>query len=213
MQIANYKLPKRAKQRSMEKRAAPGAARRAPPTAVTTARDLLATLQSPLHEARLAAFFILERQFQRGDESVRKSVFLAYRGNMAQVNNWDLVDSSAPSIVGGWLFDKNRSWLHKLSRSENLWQRRIAILATLHFIRKEDFDDTLRLAETLLRDEHDLIHKAVGWMLREMGKRNPVPLRAFLDAHHAAMPRTMLRYAIERLPERERKQYLAGKRS
>ncbi|HLD49255.1 MAG TPA: DNA alkylation repair protein, partial [archaeon] len=124
------------------------------------------------------------------------------------INNWDLVDLSAPNILGDYLIDKDRKILHKLAESKNLWERRIAILATYTFIRKNDFDDTLKIAEMLLNDKHDLIHKAVGWMLREVGKRNIEKEEQFLKKHHKKMPRTMLRYAIEKLDKKKRKYYL-----
>jgi 3-methyladenine DNA glycosylase AlkD len=132
-----------------------------------------------------------------------------------RVNNWDLVDSSAPQLVGFHLAEYgcgDASLLDKLARDKNLWRRRVAIVSTLHFIRKQRFGETLRISEALLGDKEDLIHKATGWMLREMGKKNVAPLHAFLDRHAAMMPRTMLRYAIEKFPEKTRKEYLARSR-
>ena len=125
------------------------------------------------------------------------------------INNWDLVDSSAPQIVGGWLFERKRAPLYKLVKSRSLWERRIALLATFYFIRKNDFNDTLGLSELLLEDDEDLIHKATGWMLREAGKRDIDVLTGFLDRHSETMPRTMLRYALEKLPDKQRKRYMA----
>ncbi len=168
-------------------------------------------LQSKAHEDRLAALVILVGQFERGTPAARKQIFELYLGSTAHINNWDLVDVSAPQIVGGYLADKSRRPLYRLARSASLWERRISILATLAFIRQQDFDDTLRLAELLLADREDLIHKATGWMLREVGKRDQDALEGFLDRHYQEMPRTMLRYAIERLPEPERRLYMARK--
>ena len=134
-----------------------------------------------------------------------------YLKNTGRINNWDLVDLSAPQIVGGWLFDKDRKILLKLAKSKSLWERRIAIIATLYFIRRDDFSSTLNLAEILLDDKEDLIHKAVGWMLREVGKRSLKAEEAFLDTHCTMMPRTALRYAIEKFPEKKRQSYLCRK--
>ena len=169
-------------------------------------------LQSPIHEERLLALFILTNAYERADESGRAAVYRLYLKNLAHVNNWDLVDSSAPCIVGPHLEKRSRKILFRLARSKILWRRRVAVLATFHFIRQGDFADALRLAELLLDDGHDLMHKAVGWMLREIGKRDVAELKKFLHKHAAQMPRTMLRYAIEKFPERDRKRYLqAGK--
>ncbi len=171
-----------------------------------------ALLASPIHEARLLALLILVRQFARGDLATRRAIFELYLKNTNQINNWDLVDTTAPHIVGAFLLDRGRKPLYRLARSARLWERRIAIMATLEFIRHDQFDDTLAIAEILLRDKEDLIHKAVGWMLREVGKRDPATAVAFLDRHYRSMPRTMLRYAIERFPERKRQAYLKGTR-
>lgn len=167
-------------------------------------------LQSPIHEERLLALFILVMQFQKGDEDEREKVYRVYLNNLRFVNNWDLVDSSAPRIVGVWLSNKDRTPLYDLARSPKLWRRRVAIMATLHFINQDDYKDTLRLAGLLLGDKHDLIHKAVGWMLREIGNRNRGQEEIFLKKHYEKMPRTMLRYAIEKFPVQKRKAYLAG---
>ena len=167
-------------------------------------------LQSPWHEDRLAALLLLVHQFERGDEGARKSTYDLYVQRFDRINNWDLVDTSAPQIVGGWLADRDRRVLTKWAKSPRLWTRRVAVLATLFFIRQGDFDDILRLAAMLLDDREDLMHKAVGWMLREAGKRDESVLDAFLVEHCRAMPRTMLRYAIERLEPAKRERYMRG---
>ena len=165
-------------------------------------------LQSPIHEERLLALLILTDAYERADESGRAAIYRLYLKNLARVNNWDLVDCSAPRIVGRHLKERPRKILFRLARSKTLWNRRVAVLATFYFIRQDDFGDSLRLAELLLDDGHDLMHKAVGWMLREMGKRDVAELKKFLRKHAARMPRTMLRYAIEKLSGRERQFYL-----
>ncbi|MGA2852534.1 MAG: DNA alkylation repair protein [Verrucomicrobiota bacterium] len=165
-------------------------------------------LQSPIHEERLLALLILTDAYERAGESGRAAIYRLYLKNLARVNNWDLVDCSAPRIVGRYLEKQSRKILFRLARSKILWRRRVAVLATFYFIRQGDFADALRLAELLLDDEHDLIHKAVGWMLREIGKRDMATLNKFLRKYAARMPRTMLRYAIEKLPERERQSHL-----
>jgi 3-methyladenine DNA glycosylase AlkD len=167
-------------------------------------------LMSEFHEERLFALLLLVRQFARGDEKKQAAIFRLYLNNTPRINNWDLVDSSASQIVGAHLASRDRKLLYKLARSASIWERRIAIIATFHFIRYDDFDDALRLAELLRDDEEDLIHKAVGWMLREIGKRNVAVEIGFLRTHYRSMPRTMLRYAIEKFPEQERKKYLRG---
>ena len=166
-------------------------------------------LVSKIHEERLVALLILVAKMARADEKEQKRIFDLYLRLRRHVNNWDLVDTSAPFIVGSYLFDRDRRILETLARSKNLWDRRIAMLATFSFIRKDDFADALAIAERLLDDDHDLIHKAVGWMLREIGERNRTVERSFLDRHASRMPRTMLRYAIEKFPEPLRKSYLA----
>lgn len=171
--------------------------------------EVLKLLQSDWHEERLTALLIMVLQFQKGDEATQKAIYEAYMLHLQWVNNWDLVDSSAPYIVGGWLLDKDRKILYKLARSPVLWERRVAIIATLWFIRHEDFGDTLALAEQLLTDKHDLMHKAVGWMLREVGKRAPELLVDFLEKHAGRMPRTALRYAIEHFSQ-DRRRYFMG---
>lgn len=168
-------------------------------------------LDSRYHEERLFALLLLMQFYQRGTDEQRQAAFDLYLANTHRINNWDLVDISAPHIVGRHLADKPRKVLHKLARSPMLWERRIAIISTGWFIRLGDFADTLRIAGMLLQDEHDLMHKAVGWMLREVGKRDLALEEDFLKEHYRNMPRTMLRYAIERFPETKRKNYLLGK--
>lgn len=167
-------------------------------------------LRSPWHEARLFALLLLADAYKRGDTDAREAIYRLYLANTRYVNNWDLVDSSAPYIVGPHLEGRDRSILETLARSESLWERRIAILATQHFIRRGDFGTTLRIAEVLVDDPHDLIHKAVGWMLREVGNRDRAAAEAFLVRHQRTMPRTMLRYAIERFAPDLRQRYLRG---
>ena len=163
-------------------------------------------ITSRIHEERLVGLFILVAQFVRSPD---RRIFQLYRKRMAFVNNWDLVDTSAPYIVGGWLADKPRGLLDTLAKSKVLWYRRIAILATFYFIRHGESKDAIRIAEALVNDEHDLIHKAVGWMLREVGKRaSAEALDGFLRRHAATMPRTMLRYAIERLTPAEKEKWM-----
>lgn len=165
-------------------------------------------LQSPIHEERLLALLILVEQFGRGTVAQRRAIVRLYLAQTDRINNWDLVDLTADKILGRWLEDRSRRPLYRLAVSKNIWERRIAIVSTFHFIRQGEYRDTLALAEILLHDQHDLIHKAVGWMLREVGKRDEAVLRQFLDAHAAVMPRTMLRYAIERLPPAARAHYM-----
>ena len=167
-------------------------------------------LNSRYHEERLFALLLLMLFYQRGSEAEQAAAYRLYIDNTSHINNWDLVDISAPHIVGHHLQERPRKILYKLARSPVLWERRIAIISTLHFIRLNDFGDTLRIAGTLLQDEHDLMHKAAGWMLREVGKRNLAAEEDFLKQHYRSMPRTMLRYAIERFPEPKRKAYLHG---
>ena len=170
----------------------------------------LELLDSSWHEERLVALILLVEAYGRGDDSRRARIHRAYLANTRHINNWDLVDASAGDIVGGHLEVGDIALLERLARSKNLWERRIAIVSTFHFIKRNEFRPTLKIAALLLRDTHDLIHKAVGWMLREVGKRDRKALDNFLKRHYQGMPRTMLRYAIERHPERIRKQYLAG---
>jgi len=172
--------------------------------------EVLSLLGSEFHEARLLALLIWVRAASRGDEATRRRIYDLYLANTRSVNNWDLVDASARQIVGGYLHDKDRGPLHRLARSKSVWERRIAIVATHDFIARHDFADTLEIAEVLLGDPHDLIHKAAGWMLREVGKQDRAALEGFLRTHHRAMPRTMLRYAIEQFPPDVRRAYLTG---
>jgi 3-methyladenine DNA glycosylase AlkD len=171
----------------------------------------LPLLKSGWHEARALALILLVRLFERGDEATREKIFSTYMRHLKFINNWDLVDMSAERIVGAWLADKDRSLLTTLAKSKSIWARRIAILATFHYIKKGEYAETLRIAQLLLKDEEDLIQKAVGWMLREVGKRvSREAEEGFLKRHYKQMPRTMLRYAIERFAEPTRKRYLRG---
>lgn len=172
-------------------------------------------LDSRYHEERLTALLILVAQYQKGDSASREKIFQFYIKNLKRVNNWDLVDLSAHHIVGAHLFSapkKMRALFAKLSASSNLWHRRVAILATFYFIKQGEFAPSLDMAKRLMGDKHDLIHKALGWMLREVGKRDLTVLKNFLreKSRYKTMPRTMLRYAIERFPEPKRKKYLHG---
>lgn len=175
-----------------------------------TPLEVLPLLRSSIHEERLLALLVLVRIFSKGNTSVRSDVYGIYLENTQYINSWDLVDGSAPHIVGAFLMDRSREPLYRLARSPVLWERRIAVMATLHFIRHHQYTDTLELSKLLLTDREDLIHKAVGWMLREVGKRDPASEEAFLIEHCRRMPRTMLRYAIERFPEARRRMYLTG---
>lgn len=165
-------------------------------------------LSSNIHEHRLAALLILVEKYGKGDEKERKKIFEFYLQNARKVNNWDLVDLSAPKIAGAHLLKGNRAVLRKLAKSKNVWERRIAIISTAAFIRKGSYEDTLKISEMLLEDEHDLIHKAVGWMLREVGKKDQEAEEEFLKKHYKKMPRTMLRYAIEKFEKKKREFYM-----
>lgn len=167
-------------------------------------------LTSPFHEERLFALLLLVRKFSKGSDEEKTIIYQLYLDNTQYINNWDLVDSSAYQIVGVYLETRDRQILYQLAQSHSLWERRIAIMATFQFIRNHQFDDTLQLSELLLNDTEDLIHKAVGWMLREVGKRDIATEKTFLKTHYKTMPRTMLRYAIEKFPKQERQQYLTG---
>jgi 3-methyladenine DNA glycosylase AlkD len=167
-------------------------------------------LRSPFNEVRATALLILVRKYQRGDDEEREKIFRLYLAGTKHINNWNLVDVSAPAVVGEHLLHRSRAPLRKLARSKSLWERRIAIIATQTLIRNEDYDETFRIADLLLEDEHDLIHKAAGWMIREVGNRDRARAEAFLKPRYARMPRTMLRYAIEKYPEPLRKRYLRG---
>jgi len=174
---------------------------------LTTLKRLL---KSKVHEERSLAVLILNRQFDRADEAQRQQIYDFYLAHIAHIHNWDLVDGSAPYLVGPFLFTRDRKPLFVFAKSSSLWERRIAIVSTFYFIRQNDFVDALKISRILLKDEHDLIHKAVGWMLREIAKRDLAAAEAFLKSHYQTMPRTMLRYAIERFPEARRQKYLRG---
>ena len=176
-------------------------------------RSVRRLLRSPWHEERLLALLILTHQYARGDAPARNIIYRLYLRSTSWINSWDLVDSSASQIVGAHLADRDRRVLSHLAQSRSLWERRIAVIATFHFIKRGEYKDALAIAGFLLHDRHDLIHKAVGWMLREIGKRNRAVEERFLKRHAGVMPRTMLRYAIERLPERRRRHYLTMKRT
>ena len=173
--------------------------------------ELKILLDSKIHEERLISLFILVDKYEKSSETEKKKIFSFYLKNRKGINNWDLVDLSAPKIVGKHLLKKDRGLLFKFALSKNLWERRIAVLSTYEFIRNNDFQTTLEIAELLVDDKHDLIHKAVGWMLREIGKRDLKTEENFLKLYYKKMPRTMLRYAIEKFPESKRKKYLQGK--
>lgn len=174
--------------------------------------DIETILQSPINEYRLLALFLLTTYYEKGKEEIKESIFQLYLSHLNQVNNWNLVDSSAHLIIGHRLFNQDRKLLYKLVKSNSLWERRIAIIATWYFIRHHQYDDTLKLATVLLNDPQDLIHKATGWMLREVGKRDKAALVHFLDQYSSNMPRTMLRYAIEKFTPSEQKYYLSLKK-
>lgn len=174
--------------------------------------DIAKLLQSKIHEERLTALLILNYQFAKAAAAGQENIFDFYLAHKARVNNWDLVDATCPNIVGAWLYERDRSILYKLAESANLWERRMAVLACFYFIKRGETRGIFQIAEKLLGDRHDLIHKAVGWMLREVGKNCEVKaLKAFLDRHWEKMPRTMLRYAIERFDEADRRRYLVKK--
>ncbi|HKI79779.1 MAG TPA: DNA alkylation repair protein [Ignavibacteriaceae bacterium] len=168
-------------------------------------------LKSKHHEERLAALLILVDSYSSGNEKTKEDIARFYLKNTKYINNWDLVDLTAPKILGKHLIDRDRKILTKLAHSENLWEKRISIVSTFEFIRAKQFSDTLKISRILLKDEHDLIHKAVGWMLREIGKRSMETEENFLLKHYKKMPRTMLRYAIEKFPEKKRRAYLEGR--
>ena len=171
--------------------------------------DVEKLLHDKWHEARLLALVLLVGRYERGDDAERRRVYRLYLANTDRINNWDLVDLSAPYIVGAHLETRPRAPLDKLATSKSLWERRIAIVSTAWFIRLRQFDDTFRISTALLGDKHDLIHKAVGWMLREVGKRDTSALERFLDEHAKTMPRTALRYSIERMTPEQRGHYMA----
>jgi 3-methyladenine DNA glycosylase AlkD len=174
-------------------------------------KDVKKLLHSKIHEERLVSILLLVEKYKQASDSERNEIVKYYLENAKYVNNWDLVDLSAPKILGIFLLEKkDRSVLYKLCNSDNLWEKRISIISTYEFIRKGQFEDTLKISEILLKDKHDLIQKAVGWMLRELGKRDMKLEETFLVRHHKEIPRTTLRYAIEKFPEAKRKMYLSG---
>jgi len=175
-----------------------------------TTSEILAFLASSIHEERFLALLILVLNYGRGNEIEKKKIYDLYLENTSYINSWDLVDGSAHHIVGAFLMDKNKAPLYRLAKSENFWERRIAIISTFYFIKHDRFQETLEIAKILLTDPEDLIHKAVGWMLREIGKRDMAAEETFLKKHAMKMPRTMLRYAIEKFPEPKRQRYLKG---
>jgi len=177
----------------------------------TPKEDIAKLLQSKYHEARLCALLILVERFKKAPEEEKTVIFNFYLKNTSQINNWDLVDLTAPKIVGEYLLDKDRAILYRLAESDNLWEQRIAIVSTYTLIRNNDFTDTFELSKRFLTHKHDLMHKAVGWMLRETGKRDPKALTDFLESFAPVMPRTALRYAIEHYPEPERQYFLKKK--
>lgn len=171
-------------------------------------KDIQKLIKSPIHEHRLVGLLMLVEKFAKADEKNKSEIYKFYLKNTKKVNNWDLVDLTAPKIVGAYLLNRDRKILYELAKSKNLWEKRIAILATANFIDNNQFNDILKISKVLLNDKHDLIHKAIGWMLREVGKRDQKTEEKFLQKHYKIMPRTMLRYAIEKFPEGKRKMYL-----
>lgn len=171
-------------------------------------KDMEGLLDSIFHEVRLTAIIMLVEKYRIADKAGKKEIYDFYLSHTDGINNWDLVDLSAHKIVGDWLMDKNRKPLYRLARSKSLWERRISIISTFAFVAQNDLDDSYKLAEILLKDKHDLMHKAVGWVLRECGKKDKERLVEFIKNNGSRMPRTALRYAIEKFPERERKQIL-----
>ena len=171
-------------------------------------KELQELLSSKIHEYRLVSLFILIDKYKKADEKGKKAIVDFYLKNTKNINNWDLIDLSSNKILGDYLIDKNKSVLYRLARSKSIWERRIAVMATFMFIANNNFNDTLKISEILLNDKHDLIHKAAGWMLREIGKRNQAMEEKFLKKHYKKMPRTMLRYAIEKFDEGKRAYYL-----
>ncbi|MCK5107563.1 MAG: DNA alkylation repair protein [Nanoarchaeota archaeon] len=173
-------------------------------------KDLQSLLNTKIHEYRLTALLILCEQYSKSDEKSKKQIYNFYLKNTRNINNWDLVDLSGHKILGAHLFDKDKNILYKLAKSKDLWERRISMLSTYYFIRNNQFTDSFKIAEILLNDKHDLIHKVVGWMLREIGKIDQPAEEKFLKKHYKTMPRTMLRYSIEKFEESKRKKYLKG---
>jgi len=171
---------------------------------------LQSLLDSKIHEERLIALLILVENYKKSHEEQKYQISSFYLKNTKNINNWDLVDLSAPNILGNYLLEKPKDILYQLATSENLWEKRIAVLSTFAFIKNSRFNEALKIARILINDSHDLIHKAVGWMLREIGKRSLQEEENFLRTSYKEMPRTMLRYAIEKFPEEKRQAYLKG---
>ena len=174
-------------------------------------KEVLLLLRSPYHEVRLFALILFVNTFAKSDETIQKKIYNLYVANTRYINNWDLVDISAPNIVGAFLMERSRKPLYQLAKSKSLWERRMATLATFYFIKNNQFADALKIARILLQDKEDLIHKAAGWMLREIGKRDIACAESFLQKHCQVMPRTMLRYAIERFTPSKRRKYMDGR--
>ncbi len=174
------------------------------------ASEVASLLRTPIHDERLLAILLFVRIFKNGDDDVKKDIYDLYLKSTEFINNWDLVDASAEHIVGAFLMEKNKRPLYRLAQSKELWERRISIMATFHFVKHHEFSETIKICSMLLSDRHDLIHKATGWMLREIGKRDLKIEEKYLKAHYKKMPRTMLRYAIEKFPEEKRQRYLKG---
>lgn len=174
-------------------------------------KDAVGLLKSEVHEERMLSLFILISKFAKANAEEKKKIYEIYLAHTKYINNWDLVDLSSLRIVGAFLIDKDKTPLYRLAKSKNLWERRIAVLATFYYIRNNNFEDCIKIAEILLNDKEDLIHKAVGWMLREVGKRDLACEEHFLKDRYKIMPRTMLRYAIERFPEGKRRMYLSAR--
>lgn len=178
-------------------------------TSNISVEETLKLLQGKFHEERMTALLILVFKYKKGSQVEQKQIFESYLANTKFINNWDLVDVTCSNIVGVYLFDKNKEILYKLAKSKSLWERRIAVISTLYFISKGELSDTFKISKILLADRHDLIHKAVGWMLREAGKQDKTKLVKFLEENRLKMPRTMLRYSIEKFSPVERKRYLS----
>ncbi|MEK6918452.1 MAG: DNA alkylation repair protein [Nanoarchaeota archaeon] len=174
----------------------------------TSLDDISVLLKSDFHEVRLVALLILVDKYEKSTLEAKPFIVDFYLSNTSRINNWDLVDSTAHKILGDYLLDKDRSILYKLAKSNNLWEKRISIVSTYTFIRNNDFFDALRISQILFSDNHDLIHKATGWMLREVGKKDEQALIIFLDKHYKTMPRTALRYSIERLSKKQKDHYM-----
>jgi 3-methyladenine DNA glycosylase AlkD len=174
----------------------------------TPLNEIEELIQSPYHEHRMTGLIILTYKYLNADEKLKKEIYNLYIDNYNQINNWDLVDVTAPNIVGNYLLDKDKKILYDFATSNHLWKKRISIISTFTFIKNKQFEDTLKISEILLNDNHDLIHKAVGWMLREMGKRDEKKLTDFLDKYYKTMPRTMLRYSLEKLDKNKKDFYM-----